>query len=175
MKPNPTAIAVLALCASNALAQSTNTAGAVPSTQRPATAGPASSAGVIPTTPAVQQPPMPAGDSEVGGSPGFFRPAPEAVVVPPFTPATPGVTPIDTPTNATVGASASDTSLRDNLAAAIAADPALQGAQINVLVQDGVVTLSGTAKDAAQASRARAMAERLVGSSRVSANIASSG
>ena len=185
MKPNAIALcAALALCAGPAHAQATtsgttpsgNTAGGVQSNQGPATAGPANSAGVIPTAPPV--PPSantPNVDSEVGGSPGFFRPAPDAVLVPPFTPATPGVTPIDRPTNATVGASPSDTNLRDSIAAAIAADPQLQGAQINVLVRDGVVTLSGTAQDSAQASRVRAVAERLAGSASVSADISSPG
>jgi hypothetical protein len=185
MKPNAIALgAALALCVGAATAQTTtsgttpsgDTAGGAASKQGPATAGPENSGGVLPTAPPL--PPSaatPNVDSEVGGSPGFFRPAPDAVLVPPFTPATPGVTPIDRPTNATVGASPSDTSLRDDIAAAIAADPELQGARINVLVRDGVVTLSGTAQDGAQASRARAMAERLAGSSRVSANISSPG
>ena len=146
MKPKAIAIAALALCVGTALAQTTT--------------GDTTTGGTTPPT-----------ATEEGGQPGFFRPAPDAVLVPPFSPATPGVTPIDTPTHATVGASPSDTSLRDSIASAIAADPELQGARINVLVRDGVVTLSGTAKDPAQASRVRAMVERMVGNSRVSANI----
>jgi hypothetical protein len=183
MKPKAILLAVLALCAGTALAQATtsgttpsgDTAGGASSSQGPATAGPANSAGVIPPVPAVQEPPIPSAGADVAGQPGFFRSSPDAIVVPPFTPATPGVTPMDTPTNATVGASASDTSLRDNLASALSADPALAGARINVLVRDGVVTLSGTAQDRAQAERARALAERMVGSSRVSASISAPG
>ena len=183
MKLNRIAMAALALYAGTALAQATtsgttpsgNTAGGVSPAQGPVTAGPANSAGVLPTAPPVQTPPTPSIDTEVGTPPGFFRPSPDAVVVPPFSPATPGVTPIDTPTNATVGASPSDTALRDNIAAAIAADPELQGARINVLVRDGVVSLGGTAQDRAQAARARAIAERMVGGSRVTASISSAG
>lgn len=102
---------------------------------------------------------------------GFFRPAPEAVVVPPFTPATPGATPIDTKTQAPVGSSRADRELRDSVAAAIAADPQMKGARINVLVSDGVVTLTGSARDPAQAERARALTERLAGSAQVTASI----
>jgi hypothetical protein len=110
-----------------------------------------------------------------GTEPGFFRPAPEAVVVPPFTPATPGVTPLDTKAPPAVGASQSDRGLRDAVAAAIAADPQLQGARINVLVSNGVVTLSGFALDPAQADRARALTERLAGSAQVKAGITTAG
>jgi hypothetical protein len=124
----------------------------------------AGSAGAQGTTGAAPPP-------NLGANEGFFRPAPEAVVVPPFTPATPGVTPIDTRTQATVGSSTADRELRDAVASAIAADPQLQGARINVLVSDGTVTLSGTATDQAQADRARALTERLAGSAQVTASI----
>ena len=90
-------------------------------------------------------------------------------------PTTPGVTPMDTPTNATVGSSASDRALRDSVASAITSDPSLQGARINVTVNNGVVTLSGSAKDGTQASRARAVAEGVAGTARVNASISTSG
>jgi hypothetical protein len=177
MKPHAILFASIALCAGNALAQATATpSGETPSgatsIQGPTTAGPAISAGVAPPAPPVQALPTPAVETDIAGQPGFFRPPPESVVVSPFPPATtPGVTPIETPTAATVGASASDRALRDSVAAALAADPELQGAAINVLVRDGVVTLGGTAEDGAQAERAREVTERIAGSSRVSAGI----
>jgi hypothetical protein len=181
MRPDRLFIAAASVAvAASALAQGTtrgsaasgNTAGGATAAQGPATAGPANSAGVIPAAPPVQEP-MPTPNQ--GANEGFFRPAPDAIVVPPFTPATPGVTPIDTQTNATVGSSTADRELRDALASAIAADPQLQGARINVLVSDGVVTLSGTAVDQAQVERARALAERLAGSAQVTANITAAG
>jgi hypothetical protein len=166
--------------ATSALAQGTtsgsvpsgNTAGGAAATPGPAMASPANSAGVIPTVPPVQEP---TAAPNQGANEGFFRPAPDAIVVPPFTPATPGVTPIDTQTNATVGSSTADRELRDAVASAIAADPQLQGARINVLVSDGVVTLSGTAIDQEQVDRARALAERLAGSAQVTASITAAG
>ena len=99
----------------------------------------------------------------------------EAVVVPGFTPTTPGVTPMDTPTNATVGSSASDRALRDSVASTLAADSALQGATLNVTVRNGVVNVTGSARDRTQADRARALAEGAVGVSRVSASISTGG
>jgi hypothetical protein len=153
---------------------SDSTAGAASATQGPAAAGPANSAGVILPVPPVQEPAVANSD---GSQPGFFRPAPEAVVVPPFPPSTPGVAPppVDTTTNATVGSSPSDRELRDSVATALAEDPKLHGARINVLVSGGAVTLSGTALDQEQADQARAVAERLAGSARVTANIAAGG
>lgn len=143
------------------------------------TAGAANSAGVAPPVPPVPPPtaasnPEPAPVPNQGTNEGFFRPAPDAVVVPPFTPGTPGVTPIDTGTPI-VGSSTADRDLRDAVASAIAADRLLQGARINVLVSDGAVTLSGTAIDQAQADHARAVTERLAGSAQVVANISTPG
>jgi hypothetical protein len=137
--------------------------------------GAANSAGVAPPVPPVPPPnaasnPEPAPIPNQGANEGFFRPSPEAVIVPPFTPATPGVTPIDTG-KPVVGASTADRELRDAVASAIAGDRLLQGARINVLVSEGAVTLSGTAVDRAQADHARALTERLAGSARVVANI----
>lgn len=141
--------------------------------------GAASSAGVAPPVPPVPPPtaapnPEPAPVPNQGANEGFFRPAPDAVVVPPFTPGTPGVTPIDTG-KPIVGSSTADRDLRDAVASAIAADRLLQGARINVLVSNGAVTLSGTAVDQAQADHARAITGRLAGSAQVVANISTPG
>jgi hypothetical protein len=139
------------------------------------TPGAANSAGIAPAVPPVPPPtaapnPAPAPVPNRGVNEGFFRPSPDAVMAPPFTPATPGVTPIDTG-KPIVGSSTADRELRDAVASAIAGDRLLQGARINVLVSDGAVTLSGTAVDQAQADHARAVTERLAGSGRVVANI----
>jgi hypothetical protein len=174
---------ILATCcalSTTVLGQAT-TGGAVPSGssaggatagQGPVTAGPANSAGMIPVAPPVREPTAAPG---AGANGGFFRPAPDAVVVPPFSPATPGVTPIDTRTNATVGSSTADRELRDAVASAIAADPQMQGARVNVLVSDGAVTLSGTAKNRGQVDKARAITQRLAGSAQVTASITTPG
>jgi len=140
---------------------------------QPATADPAPKAGVPPTSP-----PAPAKSADAAGQEQPGLPAPrtsETVVAPPLTPATPGVAPIDTPTKATVGSSPSDSALRDSVMAAIGADPALEGARINVSVRDGVVNLSGTARDQAQAERAHAVVESIAGTARVNARISASG
>jgi osmotically-inducible protein OsmY len=89
--------------------------------------------------------------------------------------AAPGVVPIEPDITATVGATPSDTTLRDTVVAAIAADSSLQGARINVSVKDGVVSLSGTARDREQAERARAVVENIAGASRVNASISTAG
>jgi hypothetical protein len=182
MRPNAITLAVaLALAAGSAMAQGTST-GSVPSGRTaggsavgegPATSGPANSGGVIPTAPPVKQPNAPALPTDnTAGQPGVLATTPpEAVVVPPFPPSTPGVTPIDSPTKATVGSSPSDREMRDSVAAALAADPGLHGAQINVLVSGGAVTLSGTALNPEQVKRAREVAARVAGSSRVTESI----
>ena len=163
---HPLFVLALALAGPDALAQATNEG---------------ATAGVPPTVPPVQPPsatgtPNAQPDAAGQAQPGFVAPGPkEAVAIPPFTPATPGVTPMDTPTNATVGAALSDSALRDSVVSAIGADPALQGARINVTVRDGVVTLSGTARDKAQAERARAVVEGVAGSSKVNASISATG
>jgi hypothetical protein len=142
------------------------------------------SAGIAPPAPPappVQVTPEPAPPNDSAGQasatqPGFFASSTtDTVVVPGITPATPGVMPLDTTTNATVGSSASDRTLRDSVAAAITSDPALEGARINVTVSNGVVSLSGSARDTAQADRARAAAERVAGSARVDASISTGG
>ena len=140
----------------------------------PPAAGPGNTAGIAPPAPAVQVAPTATIDTDVGGQQqGFFAPSiAEGVVVPGFTPATPGVTPLDSPTNATVGSSPSDRSLRDSISSALADDPALQGARINVTVSNGVVSLTGTARDTSQAARARQVVEGVAGTARVNASIA---
>jgi hypothetical protein len=125
---------------------------------------------------ATKEAPIPRVSPDLAGQEGSFRPSPtDAVVVPGFTPTTPGVTPMDTPTNATVGSTPSDRALRDSVAGALAADPALQGATLNVTVRNGVVSVTGSARDRTQADRARALAEGTVGVSRVSTSISTGG
>jgi hypothetical protein len=181
MRPNRLLIAATCCALSTAVFGQATTDGSVPSgsttggvaaTQGPVSAGPANTGGVIPVVPPVQEP---GAAPNAGANEGFFRPSPDAVVVPPFSPTTPGVTPIDTRTNATVGSSTADRELRDSVASAIAADPQMQGARVNVLVKDGVVTLSGTASNREQIERARAITERLAGSAQVTASITTPG
>ena len=176
-----TAALALALAAPAAFAQATTTPSSATTAdaatkESPSTASPGTAAGMPPPAPPVQMRPVPSMSTDLAGQEGFFRPSPtEAVVVPGFTPTTPGVTPMDTPTNATVGSSASDRALRDSVASALAADPALQGATLNVTVRNGVVNVTGSARDRAQADRARALAEGTLGVSRVSTSISAGG
>ena len=133
---------------------------------------PNSIAAPVPNPAAAQvQEPEPPPPPNLGANEGFFRPAPEAIVVPAFPPGTPGVTPMDTGTSPVVGSSTADRELRDAVASAISSDSQLQGARINVLVSDGAVTLTGTAKDLAQVERARTLAERLAGAAQVISSI----
>jgi hypothetical protein len=149
---------------------------------QPASADPASKIGIPPPNapPGLppSAPPAPTKGPDAAGQeqPGAFAPGTsETVVAPPFTPATPGVTPIDTPTKATVGAAPSDTAMRDSIVAALAADPALQGAKVNVSVHGGVVNLTGTARDPAQVDRVLATVGRIAGPSNVKTNISATG
>lgn len=68
-------------------------------------------------------------------------------------------------------AAASDQRLMDEVVSALAADTALKGANVNVTIDNGNVTLSGTAQDAAQAARAKQVAEGIAGSGRVNSSI----
>jgi osmotically-inducible protein OsmY len=70
--------------------------------------------------------------------------------------------------------SPSDRALRDEVSSALAAAPGLEGARISVKVHDGVVMLTGSARDRAQVDRAREVTERIVGVARVSASISAS-
>jgi osmotically-inducible protein OsmY len=54
-------------------------------------------------------------------------------------------------------------------------DPAMKGADIEVTVEHGQVTLDGKAKDSSQADHARQVAENLAGSGKVTAKLSASG
>jgi osmotically-inducible protein OsmY len=66
------------------------------------------------------------------------------------------------------GATLSDQELADQVAAAIAADPKLDGAIVTVTAAHGTVSLSGSAKDMAQAVRAEQIARAIAGPGAVS-------
>jgi osmotically-inducible protein OsmY len=68
-------------------------------------------------------------------------------------------------------AAASDQRLMDEVVSALAADTTLKGANVNVTIDNGNVTLSGTAQDEAQAARAKQVAEGIAGSGRVNSSI----
>ena len=55
---------------------------------------------------------------------------------------------------------------------ALSSDPSLAGANIHVVVENGRVTLSGTALNGDQAARARTVAQGVAGADRVASNIA---
>ena len=182
------ALAGLALSTPAALAQAPSAAGATPSVANPSVAttrgleatappapapNPAETAGIAPAAPPVQVAPTPSVTPDIVGQEGFFRPLPtESAAVPAVTPLTPGLTPMDTRTTATVGSSPTDQALREAIAGALANDPSLQGASINVTVQNGVVNVTGSARDSAQAARARAVAQAAAGSAPINFSIA---
>ena len=55
--------------------------------------------------------------------------------------------------------------LRDRIALALASDPALDGAEVDVVDADGTIILSGIAQDPLQASYAMEVAETMAGPS----------
>lgn len=69
------------------------------------------------------------------------------------------------------GVSAADRALMDQVVSALANDPQLKGAMITVQVDDGRVDLSGFAQDETQATRAREVAESVVGQGRVTGSL----
>ena len=70
--------------------------------------------------------------------------------------------------------SAQDQLLLREIVTTLANDPALAGAQINVQVVGGRVTLNGIALGIAQAEAARSTAQRIAGSANVSSNLSTS-
>lgn len=72
-----------------------------------------------------------------------------------------------TATDSASAAAATDQQLLGDVVAALAADPALEGASIDVRVEEGRVTLNGVAKDMAQQQQARAIADRVAGAANV--------
>lgn len=73
--------------------------------------------------------------------------------------------PMTMPSNAvhTGTATYSDQQLAADVVAAISADRAMSGATMTVVVKDGRITLSGSAKDVAQAARAERIARDVTG------------
>jgi hypothetical protein len=72
-------------------------------------------------------------------------------------------------------AAASDQRLLNQVVAALVRDPAMQGADIDVSVQEGQVTLDGKAKDSSQADHAKQVAENIAGSGKVTSQLSTSG
>jgi osmotically-inducible protein OsmY len=70
---------------------------------------------------------------------------------------------------------ASDDRLLNQVVAALVRDPGMQGADIEVHVDAGQVTLDGKAKDSAQADHARQVAENVAGNGHVTSNLSASG
>ena len=75
----------------------------------------------------------------------------------------------------TQGPAASDQRLLNQVVAALVRDPAMQGADIDVSVEQGQVTLDGKAKDSSQADHAKQVAENLAGSGKVTSKLSASG
>jgi osmotically-inducible protein OsmY len=73
------------------------------------------------------------------------------------------------------GPAASDDRLLNQVVAALVRDPGMQGADIEVHVDDGQVTLDGKAKDSAQVDHARQVAENVAGNGHVTSNLSASG
>jgi osmotically-inducible protein OsmY len=73
------------------------------------------------------------------------------------------------------GPAASDQQLLNKVVAALVKDPAMQGADVRVSVEDGQVTLDGKAKDSTQADHARQVAETLAGNGKVTSNLSTAG
>jgi osmotically-inducible protein OsmY len=73
------------------------------------------------------------------------------------------------------GASAADTSLALDVAAALAADPKLEGATITVSSRNGNVSLSGSALSPEQGAYAENAARRVAGVGSVSGTLSSQG
>ena len=69
------------------------------------------------------------------------------------------------PSNAvhTGAATYDDQQLASDVVAAVSADRAMNGATMTVVVKDGRITLSGSAKDVAQAARAEKIARDITG------------
>lgn len=73
------------------------------------------------------------------------------------------------------GTTAADTSLALDVAAALAADPRLEGATITVSAHHGNVSLSGSARSAEQGSHAENIARRIAGVGAVSGAFSAQG
>jgi hypothetical protein len=72
---------------------------------------------------------------------------------------------------AITGNAASDQVLLSQIASELAADPAVKGAQIDVQVSGGRVTLSGITRDTAQAEAAKSIAQGVAGAANVTSDL----
>jgi osmotically-inducible protein OsmY len=79
------------------------------------------------------------------------------------------IDPMVVPSNTvhTGAATYNDHQLASDVVAAISADRSMSGATVTVVVTDGRITLSGSAKDVAQAARAEQIATEIAGGGRV--------
>jgi len=68
-----------------------------------------------------------------------------------------------------------DDQLLNRVVAALVRDPGMQGADIEVRVDDGNITLDGKARDSAQADHAKQVAEGLAGQGKVTSSLSTSG
>lgn len=114
------------------------------------------------------------GSSTTGNTPGTNAPAPTASTTTPdnastSAPATATMAP--GPAGDATGA-VSETITTGKIKAAIAADAGLKDTDISVTTNNGVVTLSGTAKSQDQVSAATALAQRQDGVTKVETNVA---
>jgi osmotically-inducible protein OsmY len=73
------------------------------------------------------------------------------------------------------GSAASDDRLLNQVVDALVRDPGMQGADVEVHVDDGQVTLDGKAKDSAQADHAKQVAENVAGTGKVTSKLSTSG
>jgi hypothetical protein len=106
---------------------------------------------------------------------GFFAPsATLAATVLPGTVLAPEMGTMDPSTEDSVSAAA-DRRLLDAVVAALSADPALRGTSLNVTVNDGLVSITGTAATPEQVARVHDVATRVAGAGRVSASVTPSG
>ena len=77
--------------------------------------------------------------------------------------------------NGAQGPAASDEQLLNKVVGALVRDPGMQGADVEVSVEDGQVTLDGKAKDSAQADHAKQVAEGLASAGKVTSHLSVSG
>ena len=82
---------------------------------------------------------------------------------------------LSVPTDAITPEAMGDRGLLSQVVTALAADPRLAGAQINVQVAEGRVTLGGVVRDMAQSQTARAVADGIAGSANVTNSLTTGG
>lgn len=70
-----------------------------------------------------------------------------------------------------MGLAAEDQAILSHLASTLVSDPAMAGAQVDVRVEKGHVTLKGTTRDAAQSAHAREVASSVAGEGNVTSRL----